>query len=104
MAKRGARQRARQLESRRSGALNLGLVLLLLTIGVSGLGLADAAHDMRGLYREMGEVQREQDAALAVHSRLLLERSALSSLNNIERIASDELDMEFPRVIGEVLE
>jgi len=96
---------ARVSLDRRSVVLrSVGFVGLLAVITFSGLQLADAAHDMRGLYRDMGEVQKSQDEALAEHSRLLLERSALASLNNIEQVAEQELDMQFPAEVGEVLE
>ncbi len=81
----------------------LTCTLLVYAIVASGLHLVDAAHDARGLFRQLGEVQREQDALLAQHSRLLLERGALSSLQNIERVAEQELGMQFPDTVAQVL-
>ena len=77
---------------------------LLVAIGVSGLNLVQQAHEMRGLYGALGKVQRQQDELLEEHSRLMLERGALSSMQQIEVVAETELDMHFPDDIGEVLE
>ncbi len=80
-----------------------GFVALLAFIAISGLSVVQGAHDMRDLYRQLGEVQREHDTLLADHSRLLLERGARSSLQNIEEVAQRDLDMEFPTE-GQVIE
>ena len=90
--------------SSKLSALWLGaFVVLLFAIGATGLRTVDAAHEMRGLYGRLGEVQREQDHLLEEHSRLMLERSALGSMQNIENVAASELDMQFPEHIGQVL-
>lgn len=87
------------------GAMWVGIfVTLILGIVFSGLGRVNSAEDMRLGYQQLSETQRQQDALLAEHSRLLLERAALSSLQNIEQIAQSELHMEFPEEIGEVLQ
>ncbi len=78
-------------------------VFLLVAITASGLYRVDAAHVMRGLYGSMGEIQREQDSLLEDHSRLMLERGALTSMQNIEEVAASELGMQFPDKIGQVL-
>jgi cell division protein FtsL len=67
--------------------------LLLVTITATGLSSVDSAHDMRALYGRMGEVQREQDGLLEGHSRLILERGALSSMHSVEEVAASELGM-----------
>lgn len=77
---------------------------LLLTVVVSGLKTVAAAHEMRGLYGSMAEVQREQDRLLEQHSRLMLERGTLGSMQNIETFAQTELGMEFPEQVGEILQ
>ena len=71
----------------------------LLAIGWTGLAVVDSARETRTLYYELGEVQRKQDRLLEENSRLSLERSALSSLQKIEQVASEQLDMEFPQQI-----
>ncbi len=77
--------------------------VLLVVIAISGLSLVDQAHEMRGLYSTMAEVQQQQDGLLEEHSRLMLERSTLSSMQTIEAVAESELDMHFPEGVGEVL-
>ena len=69
---------------------------LLVAIVFSALETVDSAHRMRSLYQELDQVQRQQNELLAVHSRLLLERGARASLNEVERAAEQELDMHFP--------
>jgi cell division protein FtsL len=78
--------------------------VLLVTITATGLSSVDAAHDMRALYGRMGEVQREQDGLLEGHSRLMLERGALSNMHSVEEVAASELGMKFPDEVGQVLE
>jgi cell division protein FtsL len=46
--------------------------------------------------------QRSQDEALAVQSRLLIERSALAAYQNVERTAQVKLDMQFPTTVERV--
>ena len=89
---------------RKALLLNSTFAVLLVTIVASGLTLVTSAQDMRELYRQMGDVQRERDGLAAEYSRLLLERSALSSMQSIEEAAQNELDMQFPEGVGEVLE
>lgn len=78
--------------------------LLLGVIVYSGLRTVAAAHDMRGLYGSLTQVQREQDRLLEEHSRLMLERGTLGSMQNIEVVAQTQLGMEFPEQLGEILE
>jgi len=82
----------------------IGFAALLVGIVVSGLSLVEEAHQMRSLYGRLAEVQHQQDALLEEHSRLMLERSALSSMQQVEAVAQEELDMHFPQELGEVLE
>ena len=77
---------------------------LLVAIVVSGLSLVDQAHEMRGLYGALADVARQQDGLLEEHSRLMLERGALSSMQQVEAVAETELGMHFPDDLGEVLE
>ena len=77
--------------------------LLLGVIVYSGLRTVAAAHDMRGLYGSLTEIQRQQDRLLEEHSRLMLERGTLGSMQNIEVVAQTQLGMEFPEQVGEIL-
>ncbi len=98
------RRRATPVPKRQTLLINVAFAALLIASVASGLHLVASAQDMRELYRVMGEVQRERDSLSAEYSRLLLERSAISSMQNIEDAAHNELDMEFPSGVGEILE
>mgnify|MGYP003327639930 FL=1 len=69
---------------------------LFVAIVFSALEMVDSAHRMRSLYQELDLVQRQQNELLAVHSRLLLERGARASLNEVEAAAEQDLGMHFP--------
>ncbi len=82
----------------------LGLFSVLLAVIVAtGLRVVHSADSMRVVYQQLGATQQQQDELLAEYSRLLLERAALSSLQNIEQVAESELNMEFPEQVGQVL-
>jgi len=102
MAKR--RYRKNSVLSRSAYGWMFGFFAVLAAITISGLGRVNAAHDMRGLYGGLGDVQRQQDRLLEEHSRLMLERGALTSMQNIEAVAQSELGMQFPDEVGQVLE
>ena len=74
----------------------LAVAALLVASVFSALEMVDSAHRMRGLYQELDLVQQQQNELLAVHSRLLLERGARASLNEVELAAEQELEMHFP--------
>ena len=74
----------------------------LVAVVLSGLARVQAAQDVRELYQKLGWAQKQQDELLAEHSRLLLERSAYTSLPNIERVAQSDLGMQFPQNIAQV--
>lgn len=73
------------------------LVLLGLNV-VSALFLVFSTHDLRQVHKSLDETQREQTIELARYSRLLLEKSTLAGLNEIESTALNELDMVYPNV------
>ena len=79
---------------------SVAFLILVSAIVASGLGVVHTAQDTRALYKSLGEVQREHDQLLEEHSRLSLERSTMSSLQKIETVALEQLDMEFPAHIG----
>ena len=74
----------------------LVVAALLVASVFSALEMVDSAHRMRGLYQELDLVQQQQNELLALHSRLLLERGARASLNEVELAAEQELEMHFP--------
>ena len=71
------------------------LFLLGLNV-VSALVLVFSTHELRQIHQSLDEAQRDETAELARHSRLLLEKSTLAGLNEVETIALRELGMEFP--------
>jgi cell division protein FtsL len=74
----------------------LGLLVLLAAVVGSGIHVTLISHEVRNLHGELEAAQREQDEHLSEYSRLLLERSALSAYQNVERLAEGELAMQFP--------
>lgn len=82
-------------------ALIVFVVLLVAVVG-SGIQVALVSHDVRSLHGELEVAQKAQDEHLAEYSRLLLERSALSAYQNVERLAEDELDMRFPQDVERI--
>ena len=72
------------------------LFLLGLNV-VSALVLVFSTHDLRQIHQSLDKAQRDETAELARHSRLLLEKSTLAGLNEVESIALRELGMEFPK-------
>ena len=74
------------------------MLLLVLTIAVSasGLSLVKAAQQMRSLHSALDVLQSAQDRQMADYSRLLLERSTFASLQTVEVVALEELQMKFP--------
>ena len=71
--------------------------LFLLSLNVmSALVLVFSTHELRQIHQSLDEAQRDETAELARHSRLLLEKSTLADLNEVESIALRELGMEFP--------
>lgn len=84
-----------------AGRFLLWLLALLLVV-VSGLQVAYSAKENRDLHMSLEAAQRSQDEALAVQSRLLLERSALAAYQNVERTAQVKLDMQFPATVERV--
>lgn len=62
----------------------------------SGIQVVLQAHEVRQIHRALEETRHQQDRLLAEHSRLLLERGALASYQNVQRVAEAELNMRFP--------
>ncbi len=71
-------------------------------IAASGVWIAASAQDVRGLFVSLEENQNQQDALLAQYSRLLIERSTLSSYQNVDQVAERQLAMRFPEKVEKV--
>ena len=81
--------------------LLLGVVLLAVCV-VLGAQSATQSQRMRTLYSQLQQDALAKDSLLAQQSRLLIERGALKSYNNVDRLAEDELNMRFPESITRV--
>ena len=89
------RNRDFQLESKIVKGGFWFLFLLGLNV-VSALVVVFTTHELRQIHQSLDEAQRDETAELARHSRLLLEKSTLAGLSEVESIALRELGMEFP--------
>jgi cell division protein FtsL len=71
-------------------------------VALSGVWIASLGQDVRGLFVALEQNQRTQDALLAQYSRLLIERSTLSSYQNVDQVAEQQLTMRFPEIVERV--
>jgi cell division protein FtsL len=78
------------------------MLALFAAVGGSGLALVTAAQEMRSLHSAMDELQSKQDRTMAQYSRLLLERGTFASLQTVEVVATQELQMVFPQQVEEI--
>ena len=78
------------------------LLALLACVVASGLLVVQRAHEVRQLHKGLEAARHQQDRLLEEHSRLLLERGALSAYYNVERVARTELNMRFPDQVRQV--
>jgi len=85
-----------------SGGRFLGWLLVLILVVTSGVQVAYSAKENRDLHIAFEASQRSLDEALAVQSRLLIERSTLSAYQNVERTAQAKLGMRFPHSVERV--
>ncbi|MEZ5558798.1 MAG: cell division protein FtsL [Pseudomonadales bacterium] len=77
-------------------------LLLLLLVVASSIQVVWMSQAVRQLHVELQSAQRDQDQHVAEQSRLLLERSALTAFQNVERIAEGELAMHFPESVERI--
>ena len=70
--------------------------MLLLLVLLSALGVVYSSHLSRQLFSEQAQLLEKNDQVQLEWAQLLLEQSAWSSPNRIERIAVDELEMAAP--------
>ncbi len=94
MSKRRVKKQTKPFAGQRSWVVLFCLAML--GAGYTGVQVVDAAADTRAIYQRLGEVQREENELLEETSRLSLERSSISSLQKVEQVAEQQLDMEFP--------
>jgi cell division protein FtsL len=82
-----------------SGGRFLVWLLTLLLAVASGIQVALSA---RRLHAALEAAQQSQDEALAMQSRLLIERAALAAYQNVEQTAQGTLKMQFPQAVTRV--
>jgi cell division protein FtsL len=71
-------------------------------VASTGVGIASVSQDMRDIVMALDQSQRAEDELLAEQSRLLLERSTLSSYQNVDRVAEHQLLMQFPELVEKI--
>lgn len=71
-------------------------------IAVTGIQTARQSGEMRDLFQRLSTNQEVQDRLLAEYRLLLLEQATLASYLNIERVATDDLNMRFPEQVRRV--
>ena len=71
-------------------------------IAVTGIQTARQSSEMRVLFHRLSTNQEVQDRLLAEYRLLLLERATLASYLNIESVATDHLNMQFPEQVRRV--
>ena len=81
--------------------LLLGLATCAAT-AIAGVQTARQAHEWRALFRELAASQRSEDDHLREYRLLLLERATLAGYQNVERLAQEQLDMNFPDAVVRV--
>jgi cell division protein FtsL len=77
-------------------------VVVYVGIALTGVAIAAVSQGTRNLVMALEQSQRAEDELLARQSRLLLERSMLSSLQNVDEVAERRLSMQFPELIEKV--
>lgn len=74
-----------------------GVVLaLILSVLVSALSVVGMQHTSRNVFMEIEQLKKERDLLNEEWGRLQLEQSAWSMDDRIERMVSEELDMQAP--------
>lgn len=78
----------------RVGALQIALLWILVV--VSAVSVALVSHINRQLYAQLGALEREANQMNADYGRYLLEQSAWGSLQRVETMAAQKLEMRSP--------
>lgn len=74
------------------------LLVLWLLVLASAVAVVYTSHQSRQLYGELSQLQREENRLQVEWGQYLLEESSWASLERIERIAKNELDMHVPAI------
>ena len=71
--------------------------LLWLAVVASALAVTHYSHACRQIYGQLTAMQREMNQLQVEYGRYLLEQSAVGSLQRVEGMAADELNMRAPK-------
>jgi cell division protein FtsL len=71
------------------------IIVLIVNVG-SSLGVVYTRHQSRLLAVQLGALEQQQDNAIAEWSRLQLEQAWLADASQIERKATQQLEMKRP--------
>ena len=82
-------------DATRQGKVLVSLALVLLLVA-SSIGVVVSAHENRGLFNTLSQLQAERDRYQSEWSQLLLEQSALSAHGRVENLAAERFNMVVP--------
>ena len=74
----------------------LRIAVLWVSVIITALAVALVSHICRQQYAQLGAMEREVNQMNADYGRYLLEQSAWGSLQRIENMAAQKLDMRSP--------
>ena len=70
---------------------------LICTLVISAIGVTYSAHVTRNMYRDLQQLEKDDDDLDHEYEKLLLERSAWADYTRLNEIASTELAMSAPK-------
>ena len=80
-----------------TAAKTLQVVVLWITVLVSAMAVAYVSHVCRQKYDQLTALEREKNQLQVAYGKYLLEQSAWGSLQRIETMAKEGLDMHSPQ-------
>ena len=78
-------------------AVSLRIAVLWLLVVVSALAVAFVSHQCREKYGQLAAMEREANQLQVDYGKYLLEQSAWGSLQRIENMAANNLQMRSPK-------
>ncbi len=80
-----------------TAAKTLQVVVLWITVLVSAMAVAYVSHVCRQKYDQLTALERENNQLQVAYGKYLLEQSAWGSLQRVEAMAMEGLDMHSPQ-------
>jgi cell division protein FtsL len=80
-----------------TGRSSAQIALLWIVVLISALAVAYASHVCRQKYDQLTALEREKNQLQVAYGKYLLEQSAWGSLQRIETMAKEGLDMHSPQ-------